>query len=52
VVEFLCDILNNFIRYTAPKRKPAPLGLSLKPIAASSGSLHNKSDPAPLSGTS
>lgn len=51
VVELLSDILN-YQRFTAPNKNPAPLGLSLNPTAASSGSLHSKSDPAPFSGTS
>lgn len=51
VVELFCYVLSGGIS-TAPKRKPAPRGLSLNPTAASSGSLHKRSDPAPLSGTS
>jgi hypothetical protein len=47
MIKFLCDILNKK-KVTAPKRKPAPRGLSLNPTAASSGSLHNKSEPAPF----
>ena len=40
------------MKSTAPNKKPAPLGLSLNPTAASSGSLHSRSEPAPFSGTS
>lgn len=50
MIEFLCYILNKS-NSTAPNKKPAPRGLSLKPTAASSGSLHSKSDPAPFYGT-
>ena len=51
VVELLGYVLNEG-GCTAPNRKPAPRGLSLKPTAASSGSLQSKSEPAPFSGTS
>ena len=47
VIELLCDILSSPL-LTAPKRKPAPRGLEPKPVTVSSGSLHNKSEPAPF----